>query len=134
MSLPCHQRFELFPIVVLVIAAAIGGCGGPARAKPVEPALARATLRDVLESWKNGKQPQELQSATPKVVVQDPDWLVGKRLVSYQILDNGEARDANLLCRVKLVVEDPTNGQSEFTATFVVGTDPVLTVFRDMFH
>lgn len=118
----------------LVLAAAIScsGCGGPASAEPVNPTKARETLAGVLDGWKNGDTPAQWQNRSPKIVVQDFDWQSGMKLKDYEILGDGEARDANLFCQVRLALYDPAGGEVQKLVSYVVGTDPVLTVFRGM--
>jgi hypothetical protein len=53
--------------------------------------------------------------------------------VDYEVLDGGKPESANLVARVKLSLEDKEGAKSEKTVTYLVGTAPVLTVFRDMF-
>lgn len=109
------------------------GCGRrPTVAKPVDPDLARSTLDAVLASWQDGETPQVWSSRVPQVIVQDFDWSSGTTLQAYEILGDGDARDANLFCPVRLVVETTARRRTEMTVTYCVGTDPVLTVFRAM--
>lgn len=123
-------------IAATALAAVLGvsvlsGCGPrQVTAKPVEPEVARRTLEQVLAHWKQGGTPDQCQSETPPVVVQDLDWLGGARLLSFELLGGGDPRDANLFCDVKLVLEDASHKRLERTVTYCVGTDPVLTVFR----
>ncbi len=58
------------------------------------------------------------------------DWKRGVPLQSFEILGEGDAVDANLYCQVKLKFSKPQNGKSEQVVTYLVGTSPVLTVFR----
>lgn len=109
----------------------IGGCGGySAEANRVDPELARKTLEEVLTSWQEGATPESWQQKTPQVVVQDMEWKSGKTLKSFEILDGGQAIDANLNCQVKLTLTDGETGERQRTVTYYVGTSPVLTVFR----
>jgi hypothetical protein len=86
-----------------------------------------------MESWKSGESIDSLRQGTPEVVVQDMEWMQGAQLVDYEILGPGEAVDANLLCKVKLDLRDATGKTASKTVTYIVGTDPVLTVFRQIF-
>jgi hypothetical protein len=126
-------RHFTLAIFLVVVASLATGCGGAPRAKPVDEELARSTLKDVLDKWKTGATPQQLQDGDPKIIVQDPDWQLGYTLTGYEVLDDGEPLDANLYCKVKLQIENE-EGPAETTATYCIGTDPVLTVFRDLFH
>jgi hypothetical protein len=58
------------------------------------------------------------------------DWKTGRKLKSFEVIEPTESVDANLHCQVKLTLEDPEKGEVEQTVKYVVGTSPVLTVFR----
>jgi len=108
------------------------GCGGgPGRAAPVDSPRAREALRTALESWKKGEPPATLKSASPSIVVQDLDWMGGSKLVDYEITGEGKFDDANLRIPVKLTLKSPAGKDVKKGVSYVVGTDPVLTVFRD---
>jgi len=94
---------------------------------------ARTTLETALSNWQLGDSPDSLRQREPQIVVQDIDWMAGRTLEEFELLDEGEAVDANLYCRVRLVVAD--SGQSEAQeqmVTYIVTTSPSLTVFRSM--
>ncbi len=111
----------------------LAGCGsGPYQSAPVDADLARETLMSVMESWKNGETVESLKEDTPAIVVQDFDWVGGMKLLDYEVVDDGKPESANLIARVKLSLEDREGMKSEKTVIYVVGTAPVLTVFRDM--
>lgn len=131
-------RYELHlrcGIVLLIWCAAclVWGCGsgGPVAA-PVDSELARNTLQQVLERWEVGDQLEAVQELSPPIVVQDRDWSDGWRLKEYKMEDDGRSVDANLYCRVELSLESPEGKPVTKQVTYIVGTDPVLTVFRDV--
>jgi hypothetical protein len=110
----------------------LAGCSvGPKLAAPVEPDKARAALRTALDAWKAGKPIGSLGEASPPIVAQDFDWLAGAKLDDYAVLDD-QAADANLRVRVQLTVRPAQGAPAKKTVTYVVGTDPKLTVFRAM--
>ena len=111
----------------------LSGCSEEqGRAAPVDPSLARDALNTALESWKKGEAIDALKSGSPPIVAQDFDWMAGSKLVEYQLLGDGTPEDANLRARVQLTVRDPQGRTSTKAVTYVVGTDPKLTVFRAM--
>ena len=121
-------------IATLLCTFAFAGCGsGPYESAPVNPDIARDTLNSALESWKEGASIESLKDDAPSIVVQDFDWAGGAKLLDYEVLDDGKPESANLVARVKLSLEDKEGTKSEKTVTYLVGTAPVLTVFRDMF-
>jgi hypothetical protein len=111
------------------------GCGPRHQtAAPVNVETARQTLQSVLESWQRGEKLDSWRQHDPEVVIQDMDWSADAKLKEFEILGDGEPRDANLYCKVKLVFNEQVQGKTEKEVTYVVGTDPVLTVFRDPFQ
>lgn len=109
----------------------VAGCGRYSAEKHrVEAPTARSTLEQVLDSWRQGASLESWQEKSPQVVVQDMEWRSGAQLHSFEILGEGEAIDANLHCQVKLSLMDPKKGRTEKTVTYLVGTSPVITVFR----
>jgi hypothetical protein len=116
--------------VIVLCLPLLAGCSHKMEAHPVDPNLARNTLDAVLKSWQEGATPESWQQKTPSVVVQEMDWKTGKKLKSFEVIEPTESVDANLHCQVKLTLEDPEKGEVEQTVKYVVGTSPVLTVFR----
>jgi hypothetical protein len=127
-----YQSIEpiTFHCAVILIGLATTGCGASSVASHVEPDLARNTLTRVLDGWKSGQSPDAWRHRDPQIVVQDRDWMGGAKLLSYEFVGSGEARDANLVCTVKLQMQKSGQRSVEETVTYFVGTDPVLTVFR----
>jgi hypothetical protein len=113
---------------LLLIALAAAGCTSGHQVHPVSPDQAKQTLVTVLNGWKEGKQPDAWRSQMPEIVVQDVDWSMGKKLVGYEIVSD-KAIDSNLHCEVKLTIEEGGEQKTQ-TVTYLVGTSPVLTVFR----
>ncbi|OYW23771.1 MAG: hypothetical protein B7Z55_03200 [Planctomycetales bacterium 12-60-4] len=115
----------------LVLAFLTMGCG-PHRNVPVNVDVAHQTLKKALEQWQQGAVPEDLRKASPEIVVQDLDWSGGAKLLDFEVLGKGEPMDANLVAKVKLTLQSEAGNEQEKTVTYVVGTSPVLTVFRDM--
>jgi hypothetical protein len=72
------------------------------------------------------------------MTVQDFEWDTGAKLIDYQLLDDGKTEGSNLRVQVKLTtIGEPAKGKKEAKptekkASYVVGTSPRLTVFRDI--
>lgn len=118
--------------IVIALAAFVVGCGDKPVAAPVEPEKARQALRTALGAWKGGQTIDSLAQATPPIIAQDFDWMAGAKLTEYQLLDDGQAEDANLRVKVKLSIRDKQGQAVTKTVVYVVGTDPKLTVFRGL--
>jgi hypothetical protein len=119
------------PAVVLAMLAS--GCSGDPRAAAVDPARAREALVQVLERWERGGRPTDLKSASPSITVQDFDWDAGARLVRFRVEGEGRDDDANLRIPVELTLRGPNGREVARRVTYVVGTSPSITVFREMF-
>ena len=124
-------RVNAFLLTSLVLAAA-AGCTRQQHAAAVNPELARQSLRQVLDGWKRGDDLAAFRQATPNITVQDMDWTRGYKLLDYEVVGDGKYDDANLLCPVKLKLQDPKGNAVSREVTYMVGTDPVITVFREM--
>jgi hypothetical protein len=61
------------------------------------------------------------------------DWETGYRLVDYEVIGDGKKEDANLRCPVQLSLRDPKGRPVNKRMTYIVGTSPAITVFRDIF-
>ena len=131
---------SFFGSILVVIAACLGmltvfmnsGCSGPARASAVDAPRAREALKTALDHWKSGQDSQSLQSGATPMVAQDFDWSSGSKLLEYHILDE-RLEDLNLRVQVKIKLAEPGKTKSiEKKASYVVGTSPRVTVFRDV--
>jgi hypothetical protein len=67
------------------------------------------------------------------MTAQDYEWASGAKLLDYQFLDDGREEDANLRVQVKITLAQEGKGKAvEKNASYVVGTSPTVTVFRDI--
>ena len=117
--------------LIVALAVFVAGCSGNRRASPVDPDRARDTLRLALEGWKNGDPPSVLHDGSPSITVQDTDWLAGMKLVDYQVTGDGKAVESNLYVPVKLTLRPKRGKDVKKAVSYIVGTSPILTVFRD---
>ncbi len=105
------------------------GCGG-ASATGGSEQEARDALTKALDAWKSGRKADEMRNESPEVIVGDPDWKKGNRLNAYQV-GSGMYDGKNLRVPVTLTVEQPPRGQRKVVVDYIVGTRPVVTLFRD---
>ncbi len=131
---------SLFGSVLVVIATCLGmlavfmnsGCSGPARASAVDAPRAREALKTALDHWKSGDDLKSLQDSGGPLVAQDFEWAAGAKLLDYEIL-NERNEEANLRFQVKIKLGPQGKGKAvEKKASYVVGTSPSVTVFRDV--
>ena len=134
MPLKCKRRLVWLTCVIGGLAAFGGsGCTPANPNAPVDAAKARETLRTALESWKKGEASTALEKASPPIYIIDPEWQSGVRLTDYQILGDGDEKDAHLFCKVRLKVRGLEGKESQQEATFIISTAPNLTVSRKFF-
>jgi len=124
--------------LVVLATLVVPGCSISSSANPVDVPQARDALKIALDAWKNGESTKSLASSSTPMTVQDFEWDSGAKLIDYQLMDDGKPEDANLRIGVKLTMiaeqgKGKTQGKTlEKKASYVVGTSPRLTVFRDM--
>jgi hypothetical protein len=125
---------------LLVAAACVGilaifllsGCSGQGTPSAVDTSLARESLKTALDHWKNGEDPKSLESSGTPMVAQDFEWSSGAKLVDYEILEE-KSEGPNLRVQVKIKLGPQGNTKAaEKKASYVVGTSPRVTVFRDV--
>ena len=126
------KRSPLACLFLLITFTSVG-CSGSAQ-DAVQPNLAKETLITTLTAWKSGETPGQLQSRSPAIVVQDMDWTAGAKLQDFILQGDGKAIGANLSIEVELALVDSKGKASKPKVWYLVGTDPALTVFRDMLH
>lgn len=112
-------------------ALCLAGCGGVRTAAPVQPDKAREALRVTLDQWKGGSSIDDFRKAHKEITVQDFDWMSGTKLSDYQVADGEKYDDANLRIPVTLTLLSKEGGEVVKKVTYVVGTSPSVTVFRD---
>ena len=132
---------SLWVVAACLIALAtllLPGCSGYSSAKAVDVPQAKDALKIALDAWKKGETSQSLASSSTPMTVQDFEWDQGVKLVDYQLVTEGRADGPNLRVEVKLTtIGEPAKGKKESKsvekkASYVVGTSPRLTVFRDI--
>ena len=82
---------------------------------------ARKALTTALDAWKEGKTPDQVGAANPKIEVQDKQWSGGKKLSGYEIVGPTTGPDQNARFQVKLTFPDAAQ---EMTYV-VLGKDPI---------
>ena len=125
----------------LLIVLTLAGCGPRgATDLSLDKELARSSLAKFLDAWRAGQTSDQLAKASPPVIGRDPAWAEGVRLVAYELLGETDG-GANLHARVKLTLggkngnagnqNNTVNAGPSQEVVYVIGTSPVITVFRD---
>ena len=117
--------------LVAALAVVFAGCSGSPHSDPVDTDRARETLKLALDGWKNGEPPSALKDGSPSITVQDLDWLAGAKLVDYEVAGEGKAVASNLRVPVKLTIRPKQGKDVKKSVSYIIGTSPILTVFRD---
>lgn len=118
--------------IALALTGTLPGCARNQNA-PVDPALARETLRIALDTWKNGEAFDALQDASPAIFVIDSEWQQGLKLKDYHLKAEGDEKDAHLYCPVKLTLQSASGKELKRDVTYIISTAPNLTVARKIF-
>lgn len=127
-------RHSILLFFVAVLLTVLAGCSETSQPDVVRPELAKETLVKALDAWKAGSKIDSLQAQSPSIVVQDRDWTAGKKLQGYSLNGEGRSVGANLSIEVELTLADASGKVATSKVWYLVGTDPALTVFRDMLH
>ena len=126
-----NKRIHIvFASLCLLVSLSLPGCGSPAPATVSDPAQARATLRNALDSWKNGETVDALSKKSPVVYATDEDWQAGAKLESYTIEPNDKMFGTSLRCPVTLKIKDAKGRAVTREVAYVVMTTPVSRVDR----
>jgi hypothetical protein len=114
--------------LAVVMLLLVGGCGGAGGGGTEQEA--RTALTKALDAWKAGRSAADMRNEDPEVIVGDSDWKQGRKLVAYEI-GSGMFDGKNLRVPVTLTVAQPPRGNRKFVVNYIVGTRPVITIFRD---
>lgn len=123
-SLVSRRGFGFLLLAVL----AGSGCGHSARNLSLDPELARKSCTEFLDAWKAGKTVKDL---LPAIVARDEDWEGGAELVAYEVLPDERSDGTNLHIPTRLTLKKPKGKETKTDVTYVVGTSPAVSVFRE---
>jgi hypothetical protein len=115
---------------LVVAGCLLAGCNEGARGLALDKQVARDALVTFLQAWQKGGKPADLKAGSPAIIVGDPDWDAGKRLTRYYLTERDSDDGTNLHSTVELVVQDARGTLWQSEITYVIGTSPVITIFR----
>jgi hypothetical protein len=124
--------------LIVLATLLLPGCSNSSGAHAVDVPQARDALKIALDAWKKGETSQSLASSSTPMTVQDFEWDQGAKLIDYELVGDGRADGPNLRIQAKLTLTgEPVKGKKEAKptekkASYVVGTSPRVTVFRDI--
>ena len=114
-------------LVVAMLCMVMAGCSRSARSLSLNQPKAREACTAFLKAWKDGKKIGDL---APKIIGRDSDWERGKKLEAFDLSPEDHSDGTNLHLKVRRIVKDDKGRQVNEEVGYVVGTSPVVTVFR----
>lgn len=111
----------------LVASGVLAGCARDARSLTLDENKARDSVIEFLETWKNGGKVEELK---PRITGFDAAWDSGRKLVAYELLPDAKNDGANLHVTIAAVFEGKDGKEAKSEIQYIVGTQPVITIFR----
>lgn len=121
------KRAQFYGLMCLALVTGCGDDGGT----PVKIEVAQQILASVMEGWHDGKTPEDFGHETPAIVVHEMEWSNGAELLDFQIINDDQPTGPNLVATVKLKLKSAEGKVTEKTATYIVGTSPTLTIYRN---
>ena len=106
------------------------GCGAGNNGPQADPNEAEKTVKYVLDAWKKGEKLADVSKREPGIVINDMDWSLGHKLVSYK--PSAEARVAgnDMQYPVELELKSPKGRIVKKQAIYNISTTPQKLVLR----
>jgi hypothetical protein len=114
-----------------VVALLAVGCQRTGRDFSVNEDGAKNAFNLVMTSWREGRKPTDLRSATPPVIVGDSDWESGATLVAWTVRPDVRSDGSNIHFPVEIVTRNASGAEQKHETSYVVSTSPAITVFRN---
>ncbi len=127
MSVRLIARWPCRLLVLILWCGVVAGCSRSARSLSLSQPKAKEACAAFLTAWKEGKKVGDL---VPQITGRDSDWETGKKLEAFEILPEEHSDGTNLHLKVSRILKDDKGRQINDEVAYVVGTSPVVTVFR----
>jgi hypothetical protein len=114
-------------VLVLALTGFIGCGSSPQQA---DPSAARAALSRALDAWQKGEALDGFRGTSPALIVVEPQWRQGVRLLHYEVHEEPRPNGYDLEFSVKLSLQDRTGKKFQEKAVYTVSTAPALVVIR----
>ncbi len=124
-----HHKTQALAACVLGVVLSLVGCSSEGKNQPLDKGTAQSSLTRFLDAWSKGEKPESLEAMSPRIVGRDSDWDAGKKLVRYTLGATSED-GSNLHIKAELVTSAAKTPESKQTVEYIVGTSPVITIFR----
>lgn len=116
------------------ISIVLPGCSESPGIQPGgDAAAARDALTTALEAWKEGKDPNSLQSEDPAFWVTDEDWKLGKKLTDYRIAEEVEQSGGHWRVCAELTMSDSGQASSPEKICYAVTISEAISIIRSDF-
>lgn len=106
------------------------GCGSAPAGPQADPNEAQNTMKLVLDAWKSGQNPSQFSQKSPDIVIQDSDWTLGLKLVSYQTQNDVRLAGNDVHYPVTLELKSPKGRVVKKHAVYLISTSPKKLVLR----
>lgn len=96
------------PLALLALAALLApltGCGGKRSRGQEDLDRADTALKAALDAWKKGEPSKKLANQSPPIIVTDPDWKPGTKLVRFEVKRSEGYEGDNVRCWVVLTLQ-----------------------------
>jgi hypothetical protein len=107
-------------VILFLLLVGLAGCGSNAPATNAALATEVDVLKQALDSWKSGSNPESFT---------DPDWKAGAKLLEYHVIKAGGEDEGETLCTVLLKL-DLRGKPVERTVSYRVTQSPKRSVAR----
>lgn len=106
----------------------LSGCGPAERKYTPTVDSAREALDTALEKWKSGSAHARVEDFRVPIDVFDSRWQKGKKLESYEILEEEKSNGPSRIFAVRMKLDEDKEEQE--VKYYIVGIDPLL-IFRE---
>lgn len=120
---PASSSLPISALATMLTCIALSGCTEKKDARVTPAETARQSLDAALTAWKNGQPAGEIRTVSPPVQVVDSVWAKGRKLESYEILNEETQADGLRLFSVRLNLGSPN--ASEEVRYIVKGRSPI---------
>lgn len=114
-------------VCALCLLMVVGCQPGP---RPSDSVAAQQALEKMLKTWKNGGKALDLKVAEPSIIAVDDDWERSVVLKNYRLQANPFDDGVNLHFTVDLTLMNKQGREFRKVQVYIVGTNPVITIFR----
>lgn len=113
-----------------LLLALTSGCSQSGFGPQADPNEAQNTMKLVLDAWKSGQNPSQFAAKSPDIVIQDSDWTLGLKLVSYKTQNDVRLAGNDVHYPVTLELKSPKGRVVKKQAVYLISTSPKKLVLR----